>query len=166
MIFIALGANLPSRFGSPEETLLAAQAALEARGVTISKSSSIWLSAPVPASDQPWYRNAVVAVETAYEPQELLSVLKVIEVDFGRQSAERDAARPLDLDILAYDDRVYDQAGLQIPHPRMEGRAFVLYPLQEVSPLWQHPVSKRDIASLVDDLPEDQDIHKMVSEVA
>lgn len=160
MILIALGANLPSRFGAPEATLKAACDALERRGVSVVVRSSIWISAPVPVSEQPWYRNAVIVVETSLDAPELLNVLKAIEVDFGREGSERDAARLLDLDIIAYNDEFYETDGLTVPHARAHERGFVLYPLQEVCPDWIHPVLKLDVAALISDLPEGQRIEK------
>ena len=156
MIIIALGANLPSRFGGPEDTLAAAYAEMERRGVIITKSSAIWLTAPVPASDQPWYRNAVVSVETALDIFSLLQILKQIEKDFGRADTVRDAPRVLDLDVIAWNDRVYETPDLVVPHPRMQGRGFVLYPLQEIAPGWIHPVLGQSVAELIAALPEAQ----------
>ena len=106
MILIALGANLPSRAGSPRETCEAALAALEAAGVRIEARSRWYASPPDPPSDQPWYVNGVVKVATDLEPGPLLDRLHRIERDFGRGSrAEtvRNAARPLDLDLIDYD---------------------------------------------------------------
>lgn len=161
MILIALGANLPSRFGSPEETLEAAKAELVRRGVVVLRASSVWLTAPVPVSDQPWYRNAVVAVETALEPLALLAALKEIERDFGRSDTARNAARVIDLDILACGDLQVDEENCVIPHPRLQERAFVLYPLREVAEGWIHPVSGVSVAAMIEDLPAGQEIEKL-----
>lgn len=170
MILIALGANLPGPFGAPEDTLREAQAELGRRNIRITRSSSIWLTAPVPVSDQPWYRNAVVAVDTALSIPALLQVLKQIEADFGRQGAVRNASRILDLDIIAWHDEIFTGSDLEVPHPRAHERSFVLYPLQEVSPHWMHPVLKRDISSLIRSLPANQKteqaIRKLTAEAA
>ena len=156
LILIALGANLPSEYGEPEATLKAAIERLERDGVRVVAHSSVWLTAPVPVSDQPWYRNAVVAIETDLGAGELMALLHAIEEGFGRVRGERDAPRLLDLDIIAYHDEIYDEPRLSIPHPRMHGRAFVLKPLQEIAPEWQHPVLKRLVGELIEDLPDDQ----------
>ncbi|MGH1398199.1 MAG: 2-amino-4-hydroxy-6-hydroxymethyldihydropteridine diphosphokinase [Alphaproteobacteria bacterium] len=161
MIFIALGANLPSRFGVPEDGLDEAVRRMEGQGVRVVRRSSVWLTAPVPVSDQPWYRNAVVAVETGLAPLALLEVLKGIEADMGRVLGVRNASRVIDLDILAYDDVVMDVAGLSVPHPRMHERAFVLFPLREVAPNWVHPVLKMDVSGMIAAMPEGQEIEKM-----
>ncbi len=160
MILIGLGANLPSKYGTAQEALVAAQETLKQRGLRIVGRSNIWLSAPVPVSDQPWYRNGVIAVETSLEPVALLKLLKGVEADFGRKNggAQRNAPRVLDLDILGFHDQVLKVNGLMIPHPRMHERAFVLYPLREVSPAWVHPVLNRSIEALIENLSSDQKI--------
>lgn len=153
MILIALGANLPSRFGAPEQTFTAARSALARNGVFVTASSGVWKTAPVPASDQPWYSNAVIAVETDLNPQALYGVLKDIETEFGRVPGERNSARLLDLDFLAYEDAVITQPGLTIPHPRMHERGFVLLPLREIAPDWRHPVSRKTTREMIAALP-------------
>ena len=119
------------------------------------KISSIWKSAPVPVSDQPWYRNAICVVDTDYSATELMQKLHNIEEGFGRIRSEKNAARTLDLDIIAYNDEVHDMPIL--PHPRFHERAFVLYPLQEIVPDWCHPVTKLSVSDMIAQLPP-QDI--------
>jgi 2-amino-4-hydroxy-6-hydroxymethyldihydropteridine diphosphokinase len=152
VILIALGANLPSRFGAPEKTFEAARLSLAARGVQVIKTSRVWKTAPVPVSDQPWYSNAVIAVQTDLSPQGLHEVLKSIEIDFGRIPSERNSARLIDLDLIAYGAQIIDEPGLVVPHPRMNGRGFVLLPLQEIAPDWVHPVTRKPIELLVREL--------------
>lgn len=166
MILIALGANLPSRYGAPEETLKAAVIKLEEEGIQVLQASSIWLTAPVPISDQPWYRNAVVAIETALDVQELMAVLQKIEEDFGRVRSVRDAPRALDLDILAYNNEIHDKVDCTVPHPRMQGRAFVLMPLQEIAPEWVHPVLGLSVQKMIETMPEGQEIEISKSKAA
>ncbi|MGB1076697.1 MAG: 2-amino-4-hydroxy-6-hydroxymethyldihydropteridine diphosphokinase, partial [Bdellovibrionales bacterium] len=107
----------------------------------------------VPVSDAPWYANAVSLIETDKTPSDLLGVLNKIEADFGRVRSYRNAPRILDLDILAFNDEIIgeDGAHLCVPHPRMHNRAFVLKPLNEVAPEWQHPALKKSIAQLIRD---------------
>lgn len=141
-IFIGLGANLPSpRFGPPRETLAAAVAALPRHGVRPLRQSRWYRSAPVPASDQPWFANAVVAVATELAPADLLAALHEIEHAFGRRRARSLQARAIDLDLLDHGGRVEAGRSLVLPHPRMHERAFVMLPLREVAPDWVHPVS-------------------------
>ena len=152
MILVALGANLASAYGMPEDGLVKARQILEEEhNVRVSAFSSIWVSAPVPISDQPWYRNAVMAVETSKAPEKLLAVLNAIEHEFGRDRAfenKRNAARAMDLDILAYHDRIFTDPALLIPHPRMHKRQFVLEPLCEIAAGFIHPVLNKKIEDL------------------
>lgn len=167
MILLGLGANLPSAYGAPEQTLKAAIDLLAGRDdMSVLAMSSIWLTAPVPISDQPWYHNAVIQIETELEPRALLSLLKGVEADFGREYAERNAPRVIDMDILAYHDVVYSSAVLNVPHPRMHERAFVLYPLQEVAKDWVHPVLTLSVSQLMQGLPADQEIKRLEKRVA
>ncbi len=153
MILIALGANLPSRYGSPEETIKAALETLNRLDVQVFKASSVWLTAPVPVSDQPYYRNAVARVSSELDAYRLMSLLHAVEEDFGRVRAEKNAARVLDLDLLAYNDEVFSAEVLEIPHPRMHTRSFVLGPLQEVAPAWIHPVLGLSVGQMIESLP-------------
>ena len=162
-ILIGLGANLPSeRFGGPRQTLEAALAELERRGVKVLRRSRWYESAPVPRSDQPWYVNGVAAVETALGPEALLAVLHDVEHDFGRVRGARNAARAVDLDLLAYGDLV--RAGPEaplLPHPRAAERAFVLLPLAEIAPGWRLPGRGETVEALAARLPPDQEIRPL-----
>ena len=166
MILIALGANLAGPFGAPEDNIKAAMTALKVRGVKIVQSSRIWLTAPVPASDQPMYRNSVIAVETDKTLPELFRTLKLIERDFGRSSAERNAPRVIDLDLIAYGKTVTTTEGLSVPHPRMHRRAFVLQPLREIAPDWVHPVLKKTTSELLANLPAGQEARPLETRAA
>jgi 2-amino-4-hydroxy-6-hydroxymethyldihydropteridine diphosphokinase len=160
-ILVALGANLPTeRHGPPRAALDSGLAELERRGVKILRRSRWYESAPVPISDQPWYVNGVAEVETLLGPEELLALLHQVEAAFGRVRREVNAPRTLDLDLLAYGDLVREEGGPPpvLPHPRMEGRAFVLLPLSEIRPDWRHPVLGRTAAELAADLPRTQAI--------
>ena len=157
MIFIGLGANLPSRFGAPPETLGAAIQALKDLGLTMVAQSRIWLTAPVPISDQPWYHNAVIAIETTLSPQSLLALLQKTENEFGRVRLERNEPRVIDLDLLAYHDVILNGSpDLIVPHPRLHQRNFVLLPIQDIAPDWAHPVSGVTLEAMIATLPADQ----------
>lgn len=143
-IYIGIGANLDHPVhGAPLATCEAALRALEDAGVRVAARSTWFRSAPVPASDQPWYVNGVVAVETGLDAAALLAVLHGIEADFGRVRGAPNAARTLDLDLLDHRGEVADGAdgGPVLPHPRMMERAFVLFPLLNVAPDWTHPAT-------------------------
>jgi len=158
MILIGLGANLPSARGGPAATIAAALDALAKAGAVTTARSRRYRSAPVPASDQPWFLNQVIAVRTELTPRDLLALMHAIEAQFGRERRVRDGPRTLDLDLLDYDGRV--QAGGEgeptLPHPRLSHRAFVVRPLAEIAPDWRHPVSGETVGHLIAALPPDQ----------
>ena len=156
MIYVALGANLPSQYGTPANTLMAAIDVLKSRNINIVQLSRIWLTAPVPISDQPWYHNAVIAIETDLSPVNLLKELLSIEHEFGRVRVTQNEARVLDLDIISFHDEIIHQDKLTIPHPRMHERGFVLYPLQDIAPEWIHPLLGQSISDLIASLSPDQ----------
>lgn len=160
-ILIGVGANLSSeRFGAPFAACEAALKALNtANGVRVVARSRWFKSAPVPISDQPWFINGVARVETQLAPLALLDTLHAIEATFGRVRTVPNAPRVLDLDLLAYGDAVIGEmgeGGACIPHPRLESRAFVVLPLNDVAPDWVHPVSHRSVPQMMAKLPEDQ----------
>ncbi len=166
MIFIAFGANLPGQAGQPQDTYEAALAAMEKAGIHITARSSLWQTAPVDVPDeQPDYTNAVVAVETELPPQALLETLLAIEQEFGRVRTFKNAAKSIDLDLIAYEGQVLGDPDrpekLIVPHPRMHGRAFVLLPLKEIAPNWTHPVSEKTLNDLIRALPADQRAEKL-----
>ena len=152
MILIALGGNLPSPAGAPAATLRAALGTLQQRNVAIEDVSAFYRSAAWPDPRDPEFVNAAAKIRTRLSPRELLAVLKRTERAFGRKSAERNAPRPLDLDILDYEGRV-GNGNPTLPHPRMHERGFVLIPLRDVAPSWHHPVSGLSVDVLVESLP-------------
>lgn len=129
--FIGLGSNLKE----PRAQVLRAMAGLaQLPHSRLLARSSLWRSAPVGYLDQPDFINAVVKLETALAPRELLEALLALEHDNGRTREFRNAPRTLDLDLLLYDDLQHHEHGLTIPHPQMHLRAFVLRPLLEIEP--------------------------------
>ena len=166
-IIIGIGANLPHPdIGPPRASCGAALAMLEKLGVCIDHRSPWYESEPVPTSDQPWYVNGVVMVTTSLPPSALMQRLLAIEVDLGRGRSVPNAPRTMDLDILAYGDQVIDDIDandlqLQIPHPRMHLRSFVINPLCDISPTWTHPILRCTATALRDKLPTDQNIRRL-----
>jgi len=155
MILIALGANLSSSAGSPAETLRAALGNLAERGIKVEKQSQLYRSAAWPDPLDPPFVNAVARVATALGPAELLRALHDVEAEFGRVRSSPNAPRTLDLDLIDYDGRIEDGPP-QLPHPRMQARAFVLVPLRDVAPNWRHPVSGRSVSELIAAAPGDE----------
>jgi 2-amino-4-hydroxy-6-hydroxymethyldihydropteridine diphosphokinase len=159
MILVALGGNLDSPdHGAPRAILTAALAAFASHGVTVAAQSRWYRTAPVPTSDQPWFVNLVIRVETALGPIALLAALQAIEHEFGRVRGARNAARILDIDLIDYDGCIVDTPALTLPHPRLAARAFVLLPLRDVVADWCDPRTGRSIDALISALPADQAI--------
>lgn len=138
-VFIGLGSNL----AEPQKQL---RSALEAMDKILDscllRCSSFYRSAPIGPGEQPDYVNAVAELETALPPIELLNRLQSIEATHGRERSVRWGARTLDLDILLFDERQIDEVRLQVPHPRMAERSFVLLPLAELEPQLQLPTGE------------------------
>lgn len=156
--YIGLGANLPSPAGPPEATLAAAVSRMASLG-RITAKSSLYSTAPVGYAAQPRFVNAVVALETELEARELLDSLMTIERDFGRdrENAIPNGPRTLDLDILLLSELQINEPGLEIPHPRLAKRAFVLVPLNEIAPEAIDPRSGAKVAELLKQLTDDRD---------
>lgn len=166
MILVALGSNLVTpEFDTSQKLLESALKLLEKRSIRTIRRSSWYRSAPVPASDQPWFVNGVAQVASELDPQALLAALHAVESEYGRMRSRRNASRTLDLDLLAYDDQVISEAdGLVLPHPRLQERAFVLLPLAEVAPQWRHPVTGLTAAEMLASLPPGQQVERIAGE--
>ncbi len=134
--YIGMGGNLVSWAGAPEATLAAAARRLDSLGRVV-RRSSLYSTAPVGFAEQPRFINAVVVLETELAPRALLEGLLAIEQEFGRERTAglQNGPRTLDLDILLYGDLTVSETGLEVPHPRLAERAFVLIPLHEIAPL-------------------------------
>ncbi len=147
-VIVALGGNMAGDFGSSEALLEAALAGLAEAGLPILLRSSWWRSAAWPDPNIQEYRNGVVLVEAQLSPRDLIRTLFTIEARFGRTRGARNAARTLDLDLIAYGRVVSDDPELTLPHPRAHERLFVMGPLAEISPRWRHPVLGRTAQEL------------------
>ncbi len=139
--FIGLGSNL----GDRQAFLGAGLEALERAGLPIRAVSSVWESEPVDTESAEWFLNMVVKIESAHRPLDVLDRLLAIETDLGRRRSVRNAPRTLDLDLLLLGDHVSSNDRLQLPHPRMWQRRFVLEPLCEIAPNLQNPGTGRTV---------------------
>ena len=156
MILVALGANLSGLAGPPLAQCEAALERLRLAGVAIVARSPWYESTPWPPSDQPRFVNGVAVVETRLPPVQLLAALHEVERGLGRVRGERNAARPIDLDLIDYDGIVLEGPEPPVlPHPRLGDRDFVLRPLADVAPAWRHPVSGLAVGELLARLPHD-----------
>jgi 2-amino-4-hydroxy-6-hydroxymethyldihydropteridine diphosphokinase len=151
---IALGSNLSSRFGAPADNLREAIHRLDDLG-TVTAGSRFHETEPVGYTQQPRFLNAVVLLETEVRPLDLLRGLLAIEHSMGRDRAKSPPKGPriIDLDLLRYGDLVLDGPGLTLPHPSLHERRFVLAPLAEVAPNWQHPTLELSVQQLLQALP-------------
>jgi 2-amino-4-hydroxy-6-hydroxymethyldihydropteridine diphosphokinase len=154
-VFVGIGGNLPCpRHGLPVHVMEAAVTVLPSVGIDVVRCSRWYRTAPVPPSGQPPFVNGVLQVETALSADSLLLALHAVEARFGRVRGEVNAARTLDLDLLAYGTAIIERpGGLQVPHPRLHLRTFVLLPLAEVAPGWRHPRLGRTAVEMLADLP-------------
>lgn len=145
--FIALGGNVgdvPRTFQSAREELAAVP------GCRLTASSLLYTSPPHGPPDQPDYRNAVLEVVTELQPRTLLHEMQRIEAGHGRIRDVHWGPRTLDLDLIAVDGVMTDAAELILPHPRMHMRVFVLQPLCDLAPEWQHPRMNQTARQLLD----------------
>jgi 2-amino-4-hydroxy-6-hydroxymethyldihydropteridine diphosphokinase len=153
--YLSLGSNIGDRAAQLQDALTRLSAA--GRVVAV---SSFYETEPVEFTQQSWFLNCAVALETAKTPQQLMAAILVIEVQMGRRRAQNKGPRSIDIDILLFGDTIVDSTELTIPHPAMHQRRFVLEPLAEIAPEVQHPVLKKTIRELRDALPAGQAVRK------
>jgi 2-amino-4-hydroxy-6-hydroxymethyldihydropteridine diphosphokinase len=147
--FLLAGTNL----GNREENLKFALDSL-AKGGTIVRTSPCYETEPVGFSEQPWFINQAIEMETKLTPHALLSLCQGIEAACGRVRTFPNAPRTLDLDILLYGDLVINDDRLVIPHPRLQERRFALEPLARIAPDFVHPVLRKSIRLLLEICPD------------
>jgi 2-amino-4-hydroxy-6-hydroxymethyldihydropteridine diphosphokinase len=145
LIYLSLGSNLGDRAANLERAI----AALPEIAVRVLRRSSIYETEPVDLIAQPWFLNCVVEGETSLGPRQLLEALQTIERQLGSKKLVPRGPRIIDLDVLFYSAEVIHEARIEIPHPRMEERKFVLVPLAELAPELRHPVLRKTAAALL-----------------
>jgi 2-amino-4-hydroxy-6-hydroxymethyldihydropteridine diphosphokinase len=145
--YLALGTNLGNRLSNLEAALAALPPA-----VRVLQRSPVYETAPWGVTSQPTFLNMVLQGETDLSPDGLLTQVKSLEKELGRQPTYRYGPRLIDIDILLYDDLVLNTSGLVIPHPRLHERAFVLVPLADLAPGLVHPVLHKTISTLLEEV--------------
>jgi 2-amino-4-hydroxy-6-hydroxymethyldihydropteridine diphosphokinase len=153
--YLSLGSNL----GDDESNLRNAIARLQTQGQVVSVSS-FYETEPVEFTEQEWFLNCAVALETAQTPERLMASILGIEQQMGRERIQKNGPRIIDLDILLFGDLIIESPGLTVPHPAMHERRFVLEPLAEIAPEVRHPVLKKTIRELLEALPAGQAVRK------
>jgi len=150
---VALGSNLPSKFGAPADNLREAIARITTLG-QVKAVSSFLTTAPEIYAAQPNFVNAALLLETALPPLELMRALLAIELAMGRvrTGVPPKGPRLIDLDLIFYDDAIIDSPDLTLPHPALASRRFVLAPLAEIAPKWLHPQTGLTVADMLDAL--------------
>ena len=157
IIYLSLGSNV----GDRADNLRRAIAALEDAGARVQKVSSIYETEPVDLREQPWFLNCVVKAETELPAVELLKKLRQIESRMGSKKIVAKGPRLIDLDILLFGDESVDTPELQVPHPRMHLRRFVLVPLAEIAPQLRHPSWSATAADLLARTPDKSTVRKL-----
>jgi 2-amino-4-hydroxy-6-hydroxymethyldihydropteridine diphosphokinase len=156
MILLSLGSNLPSKFGDSKKTLLKCYEFFNNSDVKILKKSSFYESVAIPNKSDPKFINSVISIETKFSPEELIKYILSVEEKFDRKRAQVNAPRTCDIDIIDFNGEVINilnkNISLEIPHPRLEKRSFVLYPIREIDKNWKSPLSGKYIDQLVENL--------------
>lgn len=156
-IFLSLGSNI----GDREKNLHAAIMALAEANVRVTRVSSFYETEPVDLREQPWFLNCAAQAETELPPLELLGALREIESHMGSRKLVPKGPRLIDLDILLYGEETIDTPELQVPHPRMLLRKFVLMPLAEIAPNLRHPSWGEIVSQVLDGLGDSSAVRKL-----
>ncbi|WP_423130392.1 2-amino-4-hydroxy-6-hydroxymethyldihydropteridine diphosphokinase [Gaoshiqia sp. Z1-71] len=161
-LFLLLGGNL----GNKEQIFSTARLRLAEELGPISRSSSVYETEPWGFQSDDLFWNQVLVLDTDKSPEEALATTKIIELELGRvRKAERYSSRMIDIDLLFYDDLVYHEPKLELPHPRMIDRRFVLEPLAEVAGAMLHPVFKQSIIELLENCSDQLDVKRLEKQV-
>jgi 2-amino-4-hydroxy-6-hydroxymethyldihydropteridine diphosphokinase len=155
LAYLSIGSNV----GDREAYLRDAQVRLEAIGRVVAVSS-FYETEPVEFTQQPWFLNCALALETGKTPRELMAAILGIEEEMGRWRVQKKGPRSIDIDILLFGNTIIDSNELTIPHAAMHQRRFVLEPLAEIAPEAFHPLLKKTIRELRHALPEGQAVRK------
>ena len=160
-VYLSLGSNI----GDRENHLRTAIRALAGADVRVTRVSSLYETEPVDLREQPWFLNCVVGGQTEIPALDLLRALRGIESHMGSQKLVPKGPRLIDIDILLYGDSTIDRPELQVPHPRMLQRKFVLVPLAEIAPNLKHPSWAGTTKQIVSNLRDSSAVHKLEASI-
>ncbi len=155
LAYVGLGSNLNKRLGNLKKAISLIE---QNSNIELLKRSSVYRTEPVGPKDQPDFLNMALEVETTLSPLELLGFLQDVEQDMGRKRGAKWGPRNIDLDLLLYEDQVINSVELTLPHPQMHLRKFVLVPMVEIAKDRIHPVFKKTVAELLDELKQDSKV--------
>lgn len=155
IVYLSLGSNVGDRAANLNKAIERLRALGEVVAV-----SSFYETEPVEFAAQPWFLNCAVQLDTGKMPKQLLAGILDLEQQMGRRRTREKGPRVIDIDILLFGSSVVETKGLSIPHPAMHQRRFVLEPLAEIAPDVRHPVLKRTVRELRDNLPPGQAVRK------
>jgi len=159
MIIIGIGSNLSSSFGDRFQNINLALKNLEKSGVKIIKKSSYYESFSYPDRKKPKFINIVASIETKLILEDLMQVLLQIEEKLERKRGKKNDPRTCDMDIIDYNNKIininFNNMEISVPHKNLTNRSFVLYPLEEISPKWRHPITNEMISDLIKKLSDD-----------
>ena len=156
MILLSLGSNLTSKFGDSKNTILKCYEFFNNNDIKILKKSSFYETFAIPNKSDPKFVNSVISVETRFSPEELIKYILKVEEKFDRKREQINAPRTCDIDIVDFNSEIINifnkNISLEIPHPRLEQRSFVLYPIREIDKNWKSPLSGKKIDQLIENL--------------
>lgn len=172
MILIGLGSNVEGPWGLPQDTIRVAIERLDWKTTKLVKASSLLISKPVGPLDQSDYINAAAIITTDLEPEALMRQLHDLELQADRRRSIRWGPRTLDIDLLDYNGLICKGEGtstghqrpLILPHPEIANRSFVLAPVNQIAPDWQHPENGKTAAEMLEELDEDPDAYHFLKQ--
>ncbi len=161
MIFLGFGSNLANRYGGRRLIILRALEKLESKGVRIVKSSPFYETSSSVSRHDPMFINMVAQVNTDKSAAELLKICLNAEQELGRIRVVKNGPRIIDINLIAYHDQIIRKKNIQIPHPDLANRGYILYPLRDIAPQWMDPSSKKMISEMVERIPSRQVVYKV-----
>ena len=156
-VYLSLGSNLGDRVASIRKAI----ERLGGSGIEVRRLSALYKTEPVDLRDQPWFVNCAAEADTDLMPLQMLKKLKAIERALGRRAGIPKGPRTMDIDILLYGDTIMQSTQLTIPHPRLAQRRFVLVPLREIAPGVRHPVTRRTILEMLEEVKDPSQVVRM-----